>query len=720
MSGINPFPQYPVSQLDENLSGIDRRTWVTEPIRQERAVIANWIEHPETPLIVAVLGEYGSGKTHLLLDAMATLRRELDDRRPRLSFLPVVALAESPLGWYRAEIGPKLADLPLEDLVLELYAEAGKEVAGRAELTEASVEALDRKPELILRLVQGDLLSPTEVEAVFRRMLREALPGAHLDILQAFALLRWDTAEEATRWLAGGELPQDLAERLDLPSSISTDERALDILLAVAALHHARDRVFALFVDEAEHFLRTESEGSQNPNVTSMKRLLEGLANRHAIVFVAGHWSAWQTLRDYHDRFSPSTPIEMETLTGDQVRLMVAARVPDAPDFGAEQSALVASLGRGNMRAITSLLRELYEQSGDFLQPLSPSVIETASDSITQRPKPETILLHVHELLESFDFRVSRGGSVAGAKFDLVAFQGDRPQVVVILKYASHEIAQGEQVRRMIARMRKVNERYPETVGCFLSEGRIDEAVRKSLKAGTAQRIVLGEVTGPGFIANISGQLRPLLNAPMTPADLEQLDRSRLQAIAELDRLQTARGHELDRVLTSQEPGEIEDSEDSPKLLPRRTDYRDRLTVVYEELTRRPPFTSRLSRIWRPLTYAAALSAGLGLAIFVFTVAQGSIFGNYYLLANLFIAVQYFAAFTFIILGAGVIIRDLSRIDRFYEYRNQKLRSLYLQSEDPLALIRQNEELQEILETHGSRWPAAVFHENKRLSASHH
>jgi predicted ribonuclease YlaK len=114
MSGINPFPQYPVSQLDENLSGIDRRTWVTEPIRQERAVIANWIEHPETPLIVAVLGEYGSGKTHLLLDAMATLRRELDDRQPRLSFLPVVALAESPLGWYRAEIGPKLADLPLE------------------------------------------------------------------------------------------------------------------------------------------------------------------------------------------------------------------------------------------------------------------------------------------------------------------------------------------------------------------------------------------------------------------------------------------------------------------------------------------------------------------------------------------------------------------------------------------------------------------------------
>ena len=708
MSGINPFPQYPVSQLDENPSGIDRRTWVTEPIRQERSVIANWIRHPETPLIVAVLGEYGSGKTHLLLDAMATLRRQLDDGQSRLSFLPIVALAESPLGWYRAEIGPKLADLALEDLILEVYAEAGKEVAGRAELTEASVEALDRKPELIMRLVQGDLLSPTEVEAVFRRMLREAVPGANPDILQALALLRWDTEEEAKRWLAGGELAQDLAERLELPTSISTDERALDILLAVAALHHARDRVFALFVDEAEHFLRTESEGSQNPNVTSMKRLLEGLAKRHAVVFVAGHPSAWHTLRDYHERFSPSKPIELETLTGDQVRLMVAARVPDAPDFGTEQSALVAGLARGNMRAVTSLLRELYEQSDGFLQPLLPSQIETASDSITQRPKPETILLRVHELLESFDFRVSRGGRAAGAEFDLVAFQGDRPQVVVTLKHASHEIAQGEQVRRMISRMREVNERYPETVGCFLSEGRIDEAVRKSLKSGTAQRIVLGEVTGPGFIAEISGQLRQLLETPMTPGDLERLDRSRLQAIEELDRLQKARGHELDRVLTSQEPSAIEDDEGGPKLLPPRTDYRDRLTVVYEELIRRPPLTSRLSRIWRPLTYAAALSTGLGLALFVFTVAQGSII-NDYLLANLFIAVQYFAAFTLIILGAGTIIRDLSRIDRFYEYRNQKLRSLYLQSEDPLGLIVQNDALQEILEKYGPRWPVAIF-----------
>jgi hypothetical protein len=217
MTDLNPFPQYPVAQLSETSGQVYGRTWVTDPIRQERALIANWVEHPEKPLIVAVLGEYGSGKTHLLLDAMASLCKDLHGREHEPSLLPVVAVAERPLGWYRAEIGPKLAGLPLEDLVLVLYAKAGQEVASRAELTRAAVGTLARKPEAILTLVKEDLLSPTEVEAVFRDMLDLAVPDAHRDIRQALAMLRWDTAPDARRWLAGEELTEDQAGRLGLP-----------------------------------------------------------------------------------------------------------------------------------------------------------------------------------------------------------------------------------------------------------------------------------------------------------------------------------------------------------------------------------------------------------------------------------------------------------------------------------------------------------------------
>jgi hypothetical protein len=703
MTALNPFPQYPIAQLSELPAGDYGRTWVTDPIRRERALVASWVEHPEKPLIVAVLGEYGSGKTHLLLDAMASLRKDLDGREHEPSLVPVVAVAERPLGWYQAEIGPKLAGLPLEDLVLSLYAKAGQEVASRAELTRAAVGTLARKPEAILTLVREDLLSPTEVEAVFRDMLDLAVPDAHRDIRQALALLRWDTAPDARHWLAGEELTEDQAGRLGLPVSIGADEQALDALLAVAALHHATGRVFALFVDEAEHFLRTEGNGGQNPNVTSMKRLVEGLARRHAVVFVAGHFSAWDTLRDYHDRFSPTTPIELENLTGPQVRLLVAKLVPEARDLGESQSDLVADLGEGNMRLISGLLRELYERSEGFTEPLSPIQIETAAKWIHQQPKPETILLRVYELLESFGFTVARGRQVAGVRFDLVALHGNRPQVVVSLNYASHELEQGAQVRRMIEQMREVNKQYPETIGCFLAEGRLDAAVRGQLTGGAAERIVLCEVTGLGFADDLSGQLRPLL-ANAVPTDLKRLDRNRQGAIGQLDRLQAARGQELDRVLGAKNSSETDGLSPDPALKISREDYRDRLSVTYEELTRPASFTSRLARIWQGPAFVAVFFAALGLFVLIFTIAQGPLFLGSGLTYASIEALQFLVAFTFMLFGVIVIIRDFTRVEQFYEYRNNQLRSIYLRGADPEELLAQNDELQKLLEVGGPRW----------------
>jgi hypothetical protein len=707
MMDFNPFPQYPVAQLSEMPAKVYGRTWVTDPIRQERALIASWVEHPEKQLIVAVLGEYGSGKTHLLLDAMATLRKDLDRREDQPSLLPVVAVAERPLGWYRAEIGPKLAGLPLEDLVLSLYAKAGQEVAGRAELTRAAVGTLARKPQAILTLVREDLLSRTEVEAVFRDMLDSAVTDAPPDIRQALALLRWDTAPDARRWLAGEELTKDKAERLGLPLSIGTDERALDTLLAVAALHNATGRVFALFVDEAEHFLRTEGNGGQNPNVTSMKRLIEELARRHAVVFVAGHLSAWDTLRDYHDRFSPPRPIVLENLTGPQVRLLVARRVPEARDLGESQSDLVAEFGEGNMRSISSLLRELYERSEGFTEPLSLIQIEAAAKWIRQQPKPETILLRVYELLESFDFTVVRERQVAGVRFDLVALHGNRPQVVVSLNYAPHELEQGAQVRRMIEQMREVNKQYPETVGCFLAEGRLDAAVRAQLTDGSAERIVLCEVTGPSFADDLSGQLRPLL-ANAAPPDLKRLDRIRRGAIGQLDQLQAARGQELDRVLDGRGESKIDASSRGPALQTSVADYRDRISVTYEELTRPPSFSSRVSRIWEPMTFLAAFVTGLGLFLLIFTIAQGAIFRGSGVDYNLQVALQYLVAFALMFLGLFGIVRDFISIEQFYEYRNERLRSAYLRSEDPRELIEINDELQMLLDRKGPRWRRVI------------
>ena len=233
---VNPFPEYPVSRLDERAYQ-SARTALTGPITRTREIIDRWASEQAVlkagaaaPLIVAVRGDYGSGKTHLLLDAMSQLKRGYGQKH-ELGFLAVATTAGSPLDWYRTVIGPRLADLSLGELVVGLYAKAAQVVAERAKLTGPAVSRLKREPAAVKELISGDLLSATAVEEVFQDSLREALAGLPDDIVLALGLLRWESAREAMTWLSGGELAEVQARLLKLPPAIDSDARAFQVLL---------------------------------------------------------------------------------------------------------------------------------------------------------------------------------------------------------------------------------------------------------------------------------------------------------------------------------------------------------------------------------------------------------------------------------------------------------------------------------------------------------
>jgi hypothetical protein len=713
---VNPFPDYPVSRLDEDPDGTTIRTAVTDSIRQERHLIGNWLGSRSTPLIVAVRGDYGSGKTHLLLDAMKTLGKEIGPEQPP-SFLRVATVAASPLAWYRAAIGPRLAGLPLEELIIRLYARAGQAVAARAELTDLASERLERDPAWIGKAVSDNLISSTAVEEVFQSSLREAMPDAPGDVMLALTLLRsGTTADLAMKWLSGQELAEDPARLVKLPRSIDSSEGALQVLLAVAALHRALSRTFALFVDEAEHFLRDDNEGG-GQNATTLKRLLEGLAQRGAVVFVAGHWSAWDGLPDYLDRFSPPKPIDLVRLTADDVPKVIAAHTVAAMELGKEQAALIADLSGGNMRTTISLLRELFEVSAGFQQDLTLDEIAQTAESLRRRPTPQTVLLEVLELLELLGFSVEHdepievGPDEPGIPFDLVAFRSGQPRVLVELRHPSHELAQADQVKRLAERMRDVNKKYPGAIGCFLSETRVDQAMRDAIPAGSAQRVLLNDVTQPDFMSDLSSQLTPLLRATDAPAPQQELDRSSLRTIRQISQLRSDQEQELDRILPEQAPplaGKVSAARESSLSTP-RSDYRDKLGVTYEELTRPTPLTSRLAHVWRPLTLVYLLIAGAGLFGTIFTAAQGEMFISYNLNPNVLDSLQYLVSFALIVTGLFMIIRDVIRVERFYEFRNSTLRSIYLRTENPEELITVNDELQKVFEVAGPRWSDEVF-----------
>jgi hypothetical protein len=517
-------------------------------------------------------------------------------------------------------------------------------------------------------------------------------------------------------WLAGRELADEQAKLLKLPRSINSDERALEVVLAVAALHKAVGQTFALFVDEAEHFLRVDREGSGSQNATSMKRLLEGLAERGALVFVAGHWSAWDALPDYLDRFSPSRPVDLLRLTADDVQRMVVARTVSTPIFGVEQAALIADLSVGNMRTTISLLRELFEISGGFTRELSPDEIMETAESLKRRPTPDAVLLQVHELLELLGFSVARDQRIvvapdepSGILFDLVASQVGRPRVVVELKHPAHELAQTDQVKRMVEQMRAVNQAYPEAIGCFLSEIRLDQAVQATISPGSARRVLLSDVTRPDFISDLSSQLTPLLATSGIPVAPKTLDSASRSTIDQISQLRSDRQQELDRML---DPSPSATGQTLPtrelSLSTPRSDYRDKLSVTYEELIRHAPFSIRLAHAWTSLTLVYGLIAGIGLFGMIFTASQGSVITGYNVNYSLIIGLQYLVSLALLLIGGFMIVRNIIEVGRFYEYRNARLRSIYLRTEDVDELIRVNDDLQEVFDLAGPRWHRAL------------
>jgi hypothetical protein len=243
----NPFPGYPVSRLDAKEDG--KRTLETEAVARTREFVRAWADRSGTPaagpLILAVRGDYGSGKTHLLLDAIAAV-----ESRAQADVLRVVGIQDEPLNWYRTAIGPRVAELPLADVVLQLYAKAAADIAGAAGLTAGAVPALQRNPGAVRNLVRDDLLSRTAVDDQFRARLEQVAEGASPNVVHAFSQLVWfERREPAMRWIAGGELSEFEAERAGLPSSVSSDEEVSDLLVVLAGLYAGADRPVGVGVD---------------------------------------------------------------------------------------------------------------------------------------------------------------------------------------------------------------------------------------------------------------------------------------------------------------------------------------------------------------------------------------------------------------------------------------------------------------------------------------
>ena len=548
MADLNPFPDYPVVHLKAEVSTFQIATIITPAIEAAHALVdgyaSQWFKRQDDKnqqieaIITAVRGDYGMGKTHLLLDSASRLQSKLTSAFPDLKIMRFACLELDPVNWFKLSIGPefKRPITPtqteakpgfIERLMLRLYASAGQKVASRTKLTEGAIERLAREPEAIRTLLKDNLLNVSAVDEELDLLLQKCCPYVSQNVRTALAGTVWsDTSERALRWLAGDPLSDSDRNAIRVTKDLSDEEDAAGVLLALAAVHKVFDTPFVLMIDELEHLTRYDRSQQSNRNITWLKRLIEGLAAHQTLTFVSGHWSAWETQRDYLDRFTQLRSIELVKLSTTDVLKIVRKRVPalsSTPElFGEPQAKAVAESVGGNTRRVLTLCRLLFRQTNGFRTTLTAEQIQEAAGQLGQRITPEDAALRVRSIMEQEGLTVrSQSATVTGIVFDLIGYQRNQIRVVVDVKHAVHQADQNDQAKVFLDRVQEVYQTAPDIIGCFIADGNVDDDLLQLLNATRSFKLLWYDLTTPDVLTRLVTDLRSSLHGGIG-SDLNQ------------------------------------------------------------------------------------------------------------------------------------------------------------------------------------------------------
>lgn len=172
----NPFPVYPVSSLRDIAADILDRTVFTEAVVAIDTAVQEYVQRATASTragtAIPLRGDYGTGKTHLLLFAQARLRKAWPGGAPEVTVLSAPATEAAFPMWYLTVVAPLLDRLAIPRLFTKLLAGAACEVADQVPLTTELAATIRNDPLEVYPFLREGLLSRTDVERALLRAWR--------------------------------------------------------------------------------------------------------------------------------------------------------------------------------------------------------------------------------------------------------------------------------------------------------------------------------------------------------------------------------------------------------------------------------------------------------------------------------------------------------------------------------------------------------------------
>ncbi|MGH3549815.1 MAG: AAA family ATPase [Pseudonocardiaceae bacterium] len=275
---LNPFPATAVA------SGAETVTVETPAMREARHLLAGYLTAPPKSgfgNVIAIVGDYGTGKTHLAAELLRFIGRTAGDTAHTIDI-------EASTGTFVLLYQKFVAQLDQMDVmcrVREYYADIVAEEVGLSELTADLAPRLrsgELDPVLVvdrLNLMGSDLLQRV------RRELEDVTSKEEFSTALTL-LLRTGFDRAVWEWFKGGVPDQILVDR-SIKDPIATDADALEAMGVFALLYGHRGHRFVLVIDELDKLLST-SRDTNTATVDAFKKMLQVFAAANALLILVG------------------------------------------------------------------------------------------------------------------------------------------------------------------------------------------------------------------------------------------------------------------------------------------------------------------------------------------------------------------------------------------------------------------------------------------------
>jgi Cdc6-like AAA superfamily ATPase len=384
---VNPFPATPVARLSP--ASPDFMTIETAALRDARAYLLDYLKKIKVPRkgvtdveggVIAIVGDYGTGKTHIAHDLLRIIQSEKDDR---LHSFYLDAPSDTFLALYRERFIPKLDRRDVVKRVEDCYANILAEELQLSELTAKVADGLRDRTLAPSQVMQRFGISESE----FIRRLGKKLKIITEKEQYATALLlllRPEFHEAVWEWL-GGSAPDKILQERGVIASIDTDADALEAIGVLSFLFGYLDHRFILVIDEIEKVISHANSGVVDPStLLAFKKLMEVMSKTRALLVVSGLPEFLELLPE-DTRQRVSCVIRPSRLSGqDTIRLIKEAHKRETgaatlDPFSIETANYITTIAGGNIRRVLRLCFHAYHAAALAKTSVSPAMIREAA-----------------------------------------------------------------------------------------------------------------------------------------------------------------------------------------------------------------------------------------------------------------------------------------------------------------------------------------------------